>query len=95
MRSFLDNQTLYSLCCTLSLPYLNYCSEIWGHTYQTHLKQIFTLQKRAFRIVESLNYRDETSKTLKKTKCLKFSDIVKLKSCTYIYKAQKEMLPAR
>jgi len=40
MKPILDSKILYSLYCTLILPYMNYACEIWGNTHQTKLKKI-------------------------------------------------------
>ena len=44
--SCLINQDgIYMLYCSLFLPYINYCSEIWGNTYATNVECITVLQK--------------------------------------------------
>ena len=93
VKSKLDKKSLHMLYVTLILPYLNYCSEIWGNTYDARLKRIITLQKRAIRIIEGLKFSDHTSQTFAKYKCLKFKDIVELKNCIQAFKASKNELP--
>ena len=34
------------LYCSICVPYINYCSEIWGNTYATNVECIMVLQKR-------------------------------------------------
>ena len=34
--------------CTLFLPYLSYCVEIWGNTYKTTLKPLVKMQKELY-----------------------------------------------
>ena len=42
--SCLINQDgIYMLYCSLLLPYINYCSEIWGNTYCTNVECITAL----------------------------------------------------
>ncbi len=36
-RHILDYKSLYILYCSLLLPYLSYCVEIWGNTYKSNL----------------------------------------------------------
>ena len=36
---------------TILLPYLTYCCITWGFTYQTYIDKIFTIQKKAMRII--------------------------------------------
>ena len=49
VKHCLISSALYSLYCTLILPYLNYCCEIWGNTYKSRINP--------FRICENSDYR--------------------------------------
>ena len=93
LKPVLDNNILYSLYCTLILPYMNYACEIWGNTYQTKLKDIITLQKRAIRNVDKIGYRDHTDPVFVKYNCLKFDDIVQMKTLSIIHQAKNKNLP--
>ena len=42
-KHLLSKHCLYTLYCSLFLPYINYCSEIWGNTYVTNLNPIYIL----------------------------------------------------
>ena len=42
---------MYILYCSLFHPYLSYCNEIWGNTYTSNVKCLFTLQKKAIRLI--------------------------------------------
>ena len=55
VRHILDNNSLFTLHCTLILPYFNYASEIWGNTYVSSLNRLSVLQKRSLRLIE--NYK--------------------------------------
>jgi len=81
---------LYS---TLILPYLTYCVNIWGNTLKTNLNKLAILQKRAIRIMAGLKRNEHTTSTFLKYNCLKFEDIIKLKSCSQVYKANNNLLP--
>ena len=37
---------MYILYCSLLLPHINYCSEMWGNAYVTNIKCITVLQKQ-------------------------------------------------
>jgi hypothetical protein len=93
MKPILDSKILYSLYCTLILPYMNYACEIWGNTHQTKLKDIVTLQKRAMRNVDKIGYRDHTDPLFVKYNCLKFDDIINLKTLSIIHQARNNVLP--
>ena len=54
----LDCQTLHILYQSLVEPHMSYCCEIWQRTYQSRLKKLFLLQKKAIRIIYNLNYDD-------------------------------------
>ena len=58
VKHILNNDCLKSLYCTMILPYLNYACEIWGNTFETGLKNLVVLQKRAIRLVDKANYRE-------------------------------------
>ena len=42
----IDRSSLHTLYCSLFLPYLMYCCEIWGNNYTAKLQCIVSLQKR-------------------------------------------------
>ena len=46
MKDKLDNKSLNMLYSTLILPYINYCSEIWGNTYIQALKNVFDYKRK-------------------------------------------------
>ena len=45
VKHVLTNSALYSLYCTLVMPYLTYCCEVWGNTYKTRIQSLCILQK--------------------------------------------------
>ena len=49
-KHLLNFKSLRMLYCSLVLPYMNYCTEVWGNTYKSSLNAITILQKRAIRI---------------------------------------------
>ena len=51
LKHFVPENILYSLYCTLILPYINYGVLIWGNTCKTYLEKIFKLQKWAIRTI--------------------------------------------
>ena len=81
------------LYCSLFLPYLTYCAEIWGNTYKSNTQCIFLLQKIIVRIVYGANFRDHTDVIFQDIKFFKFYDLVKLKICEVMYLAFNKTLP--
>ena len=80
--------------CTLVLPYLDYCCEIWGNTYKSNLKKFSLLQKKAVRNVCESNYLSHTQPLFRMLNCLKFEDFVHLKTAVFMYKAFNDLLPS-
>ena len=89
----LDTKTLTLLYNAIIFPYLNYCVEVWGNTYETNLYSLFIKQKKAIHIVCHAKYLDHTSWLFHKLKLLKSSDIVHFNACIFIYKAFDNLLP--
>ena len=77
----LDTKTLTLLYNAIIFPYLNYCVEVWGNTYETNLYSLFIKQKKAIRIVCHAKYLDHTSRLFYKLKLLKSPDIVHFNTC--------------
>ncbi len=76
-KFILDQKSSYILYCSLVLPYLNYCVEVWGNTYKSNLQPLSALQKRAIRIVSMFQK----------------SYIVKYNTAKIMYKARQNLLP--
>ena len=92
-RYFLNHKSLHTVYCSLVLPYITYCLEVWGNTYSSNLQCLIVQQKRAIRIVHNAGYRESTNALFLKSKTLKLNDLIKLKSLLIIFKARHEMLP--
>ncbi len=60
-KQLLDHNSLRTLYCSLVLPYLHYCAEVWGNTYKTSLQSLITLQKRAIRTIHKVNHLEHTN----------------------------------
>ena len=45
-KYLLDKNSLFVLYCSLFLPYISYCCEVWGNTYKTYINGVYILQKR-------------------------------------------------
>ena len=66
LKHYVPGYILYSLYCTLVLPYVNYGILIWGNTYKVYLDKIFKLQKWAIRTISLEHYRSHTGPLFKK-----------------------------
>ena len=86
VKHLLTSSALYSLYCTLILPYLNYCCEIWGNTYKTRIRPLHIIQKRAVRICLKADYRSHTRPMFYQLKTLAVHDMVDFNSMVFMYK---------
>ena len=75
-KDVLDIQALCTLYQSLVEPYMCYCCEIWGNTYPSRLRKLSLLQKKAIRIIYSLDYHGHTSVFFQSSKILKLQDLI-------------------
>ena len=100
VRYVLNPTSLHTLYCAmillvlLILPYLYYCSEVWGNTYKTTIKPLITLQKRAIRVINNVGHLDHTHSLFLQSHLLKFTDMVDFKTLQVMHKARYNQLPA-
>ena len=92
-RVMLKYDALYTLYCSIFLPYLYYCVEVWGNTYKSNTNKVFLKQKKVIRIIHNAGYIDHTSPLFFQSKTLKFPDIVSFFTGTFMYKAFHHSLP--
>ena len=71
---------MYTLYCSLFHPYLSYCNEIWGNTYTSNVKCLFTLQKKSIRQICIADILAHTNEMFKGMYILKLSECVKYKT---------------
>ena len=88
-----SQKAMFLLYCSLIVPYITYCVEVWGNAYKTNTNPIFLLQKKALRIVNRSDYYEPTNKIFIKYNTLKFQDIVAQKTVLLAFKAQLKLLP--
>ena len=79
VKNLLNKSSLHMLYNSLFIPYLTYCTEVWGNTYKTHLKPLFLRQRKAIPIVNKAKYLEHTD-ALFNTKYLIFVIIDKTKN---------------
>ena len=93
LRKFVSTQVLLQLYYAIIYSFLTYSVLAWGNTYITNLKPLIILQKKAVRIITFSDYRKHTSSLFKALKLLKFSDIVKFYTGTFMLQYSKGQLP--
>ena len=95
VKNILNQKSLFTLYCSLVLPYLNYACEIWGNTYASRIQPLIILQKKIIRIVCNRKFRDHTSELFYSLNCLKLPELISLKSLCVMYKAKNNLLPTK
>ena len=76
---FLNLIAMRTLYCSLFLPHINYCCEVWGITNKGTIDPLVKLQQRAVRIVSKVGKYEHTNSLFYKLKLFKFVDLVDLK----------------
>jgi hypothetical protein len=93
LKHFVPEKVLYSLYCTLILPYINYGIIAWGSSCKTHLDKIYKLQKKAVRNISNSHYLSHSAPLFKKYNLLNVYDSYNLELCTFMYKHATNQLP--
>ena len=93
LRHFVDLSILLKLYYALIYPFLIYGIIIWGNTYETALKPILILQKKALRTITFSEYDSPSSPLFKSLQVIKFHDLVTFHIATFMYKFHNQLLP--
>ena len=91
LKNYLQIPSLISIYYSLVYPYLNYCSLVWGGTYESLLIPLITLQKRCIRLITGSPYLAHTSPLFKKYNLLKLLDIFKFRLAVYAFKNKNNL----
>ena len=84
-RLYVNTNILTQLYYSFIFPFLTYGLITWGNTYQSTLKPIVTLQKKALRIMSFAKYDEYTSPLFKKLNILKFPDLIIFHNSFFMY----------
>ena len=90
---FLPKDVLKMLYDTLILPYLSYCSIVWGYTSKSNLDKIHILQKRAVRIITCSDYLASSKPLFQTLKILPIYDMISLQNVLFMFKCHNDLLP--
>ena len=74
--------------------YLNYANIVWGSTYQTKLKSIHLLQKRAMRIIFNESKMTHSKPLLRSLNTLNVYQINLFQHLHFMYNLSKNEIPA-
>ena len=75
------------------MPYLTYCCITWGFTYQTYINKIFTIQKKAIRIITHSPFECHSSPLLKKTSNLNIFQIIEYYASIFMFQKLNSTVP--
>ena len=95
-KQVLEIESLKKLYFAFIHSYLNYCNIIWGSTFKSNIKKLFSKQKHAFRIMLGVNKFDPVSHRFKELEALNiyqlniyqtisFMQTVKTKTCPNLF----------
>ncbi len=93
LKFFMPERILYTLYCSLILPYINYGILIWGKACKTHLEKIHKLQKWAVRIISNSHYRSHSGPLFLKYNLLNVYKNYELEAGVFMYNYFKKLLP--
>ena len=93
-RSVINRSTLITLYYSFVYPYFIYCNHIWGTSTNKNMKRLFTLQKKAVRLICHAKFRADTDPLFKEFKFLNVWQINKFLIGQFMYKHQNLKLPA-
>ena len=93
-KFFLEQKHLLLLYNSLVLPYLNYCCLIWGLSYDSFLKPLEILQKKAVRIIDKQHPRCHSLPIFKKLSILKIKDLANQQILIVLHKVLFAHVPA-
>jgi len=90
-KHILKLKSLRNFYCSLLLPHLNCCVEVWGSTY-LHLRQpLVIMQKRALRVIHNVGFRDHTNALFLQSKLLKTQDLIEYQIAVFMFKARNSL----
>ena len=74
-------------------PHIDYCSTVWGGTSHSSLNRIYSLQKRARKIILNYEYTDIAS-SMDELKILYIFEKKNLRKAKFMYKISKSITPS-
>ena len=93
IRYYVSTEILMTLYYALVYPFIMYGLIVWGNTYETTIKPVFVIQKRAVRVITFSNFDQHSSPFFKALKIVKFPDLVTYLIAIYMYKFHNQLLP--
>ena len=85
VRHFVNKHILVVLCYSLIYPFLTYGVRVWGLTFPSFLKQLFSIQKKAIRIISFSEPKSHSEPLFKSLSLLKLDDIIESQILSLVY----------
>ena len=82
-----------SLYFAIFSSHLTYGCQLWAQEQNSHNKKVFSLQKRAMRIMTFAKYTEPSLPIFSQLKILQLSDQVKLRNCVFVFNAIHKTSP--
>ena len=92
-RHLLNLDIMKKLYYNIMYSHISYGTLIWGSNYETKIRPIHILQKRALRIISFSDSRAPSRPLFQKFKMLNIFEIVKLQLAEIAYKCVNKQLP--
>ncbi len=93
LKKFIPSNTLIVLFNSLVLPHFDYANVVWGTACGTQIKYVYTLQKRAARILTGANRFSRTKPLFKKLNWMPLTERIQYYTAVLNYKARNFMTP--
>ena len=93
LKKYLNVQSMINMYYCFVYPYFQYCNEVWGNAYSTHLNRLNLLQKRVIRLIANVDRHHHTDQFFAKFKIIKFHRINEYMIGQIMYKAYWNLLP--
>ena len=92
-KQLLNKNTLLTLYNTLVLPYLSYCIEVWGNSFDIYMNPLYRLQKKAITFITHSVYNASTFNLFKQLSILNLQKLYVYKIYIFMYWFNTHNLP--
>jgi exonuclease III len=92
-RKTLPPECLQRLYYSFIYPYLTYCLEIWGGTYNSHMNDLILQQKRVLRLMCNVHRLTKSRPLFQKLKILRIDKLYVYRILWFMYKYENGLLP--
>ena len=97
---YVTDKTLLTIYNSLIYPYILYGIPIWGNADNVHLKPIYTIQKKAVRIISNKDYyventylREHSTPLFNNLRLLKIYDVFKVEALKFVFDSLNKTNP--